>query len=84
MRKMLDRKLREKDKGKMKKFTVWKSETDIYKLWFEADNLEHAKELIAKYNSGELETLPNQQDSLKSVEMEIDTFTLEEITKGDN
>ena len=45
MRKMLDRKLREKDKGKMKKYIVKNEASLVYEIEIEAESEEQALEL---------------------------------------
>lgn len=65
----------------MATFTFWYSETYTYKTWFEADNEEHARELLRQVEDGELsvEELPQEGSKDKGYEMEIAYETLEEI-----
>lgn len=63
----------------MKEFTVWMSQTDTYKIFFEAETIQQAKELLEKVNEGEIsfEELPNVTDKLKNVEIEVAIDTLD-------
>lgn len=63
------------------RFTVWFSETDTSKAWFDADSREHALELLEKLNSGEMShtELNNLGIKIKNVEMEFDPYTLEAV-----
>lgn len=65
----------------MPRFTVWFSQTDTSKAWFEADNREHALELLAHLNSGDIDhtELNNLGVALKNVELVYDPFTLEAV-----
>ena len=51
----------------MPTFMSWYSLGEYGKLWFEADNEEHAKALLAKVVDGELaiDNLPNAQTNVK-------------------
>ena len=68
----------------MKQYTAWMSQTDTYKVYFKANNLEHAKELLGKVNEGDIsfEELPEHFDKLKSVEVEFALDTL--VGEDDN
>ena len=65
----------------MPRFTVWFSQTDTSKAWFDADSKEHALELLAWLNSGEIDhtELTNLGVALKNVELVYDPFTLEPV-----
>ena len=65
----------------MPRFTVWFSQTDTSKAWFDADSKEHALELLEKLNTGEIDQteLTNLGMSLKNVELVYDPFTLEAV-----
>lgn len=54
----------------MPKYEFWYEESYTYKGWFEADNLEHANELLDQIEDGELELeeLPNSGSKDKSYE----------------
>ena len=69
----------------MATFTVWFSQTDTSKAWFEAENKEQALALLEKLNSGEIDhtQLDNLSIKLKEVELEFDPFTLEQIDEID-
>jgi len=69
----------------MPKFTIWFNETELMKMSFEADNLEHAKELLNKVIDWELDTmdLPDVDKSSKDFQVEFDMSTLREL-KGEN
>jgi hypothetical protein len=59
----------------MATFEFWYSETIDSKGWFEADSLEHAKELIEKVREFEIdvEELPEFFSKEKGNERQIDT-----------
>jgi hypothetical protein len=69
----------------MPRFTVWFSQTDTSKAWFDAESKEHALALIEKLNSGEIDhrELNNLGIKLKEVELEFDPYTLEQIGEID-
>jgi hypothetical protein len=69
----------------MPTFTVWFSQTDTSKAWFEAESKEQALALLEKLNSGEIDhtQLANLSIKLKEVELEFDPFTLEQIDEID-
>lgn len=54
----------------MPKYEFWYEESYTYKGWFEADNLEHANELLDQIRDGELELeeLPNSGSKDKNYE----------------
>ena len=54
----------------MPKYEFWYEESYTYKGWFEADNLEHANELLDQMEAGELELeeLPNSGSKDKNYE----------------
>jgi len=64
----------------MPKFTFMMSETDIYRANFEADNEEHALELLRKAKTLEIDTtdLPAFEKFGRDFEQIIDLDTLEE------
>jgi len=65
----------------MKTYSIWFSETDTYKMFFQAESLEEAEKLIYKVRSGELDTtdLPKMEKVGKNYEEEFATETLEEL-----
>jgi hypothetical protein len=69
----------------MATFTVWFSQTDTSKAWFEAESKEQALALLEKLNSGEIDhtQLDNLSIKLKEVELEFDPYTLEQIDEID-
>lgn len=68
----------------MKNYVVWIDETDTYKMFFQAENIEQAKELLAKVVSGEIDTtdLPEMDKVGKNYELGVAMETLQEL--GDN
>lgn len=68
----------------MKTYSIWFSEIDTYKMFFQAENLEEAQKLINKVSSGEIDTtdLPEMEKVGKKYEEEFAENTLEEL--GDN
>jgi len=65
----------------MKTYVVWFSETETYKMYFQAENLEHAKDLLDKVNAGDIDTmdLPEVDKNSKDYEIVLSMETLEEI-----
>lgn len=65
----------------MPRFTVWLSQTDTHKAWFDADSTEQAIEILEKLNTGEIDQteLTNLGMSLKNVEVVYDPYTLEAV-----
>jgi len=65
----------------MPRFTVWFSQTDTSKAWFDADSTEQAIEILEKLNTGEIDQteLTNLGIKLKNVELVYDPFTLEAV-----
>jgi SepF-like predicted cell division protein (DUF552 family) len=61
----------------MPSYEFWYDETNTFKAWFEADNLEQAKELVSKVQDGELDItdLPEFQNKDKNYELLIDHLT---------
>lgn len=64
----------------MRSYSVWYSETDTYKAYFEAENLEEAKKIIESVRTGEtnFSELLNAETSSKEYEIEIYLDTLQE------
>lgn len=63
----------------MPTYTFWYSETATYKGYFTAENLEQAKELLAKTGREiNAEDLPNWEQKLKEFEVEVSPETLAE------
>jgi hypothetical protein len=48
----------------MAQYRVGYNRTEIGHLTFEADNLQHAKELFEKYTNAEIEELPNMAERI--------------------
>jgi hypothetical protein len=67
----------------MERYTVWYDEVRTNKVWFQAESLEHAKELIRQLNNCEIVELPNASEKCKNVEITFGLDTLEQV-KGDN
>jgi len=65
----------------MKVYTVWFSETDTYKMSFQAESLEQAKDLLDKVDAGEIDSmdLPQVDKVAKNYELEFALETLQEI-----
>jgi hypothetical protein len=65
----------------MPRFTVWLTQADTSKAWFDADSTEQAIEILEKLNSGEMSQteLTNLGMKLKNVEVVFDPFTLEAV-----
>jgi len=68
----------------MKTYVVWFSETETYKMYFQAENIEQAKDLLNKVQDGEIDTmdLPEVDKKSKDYEVQISMETLQEL--GDN
>jgi len=66
----------------MPNYMTWYSLGEYGKLWFDADNEEHAKELLRQVVEGELsmDNLPNAQTSVKGGD-DFEFESLEEMTK---
>jgi hypothetical protein len=64
----------------MKHYSVWYSETDVYKAYFQAENLEEAKKIIESVRNGEtnFSELLGAETVSKEYEIEIDLDTLDE------
>lgn len=66
----------------MKHYTVWYSQTDTYKIGFDAESLEDAQaklEAVFEEFEYDMEELPNYWSKLKSVESDYSPETLEEV-----
>ncbi len=64
----------------MATYTVWYSETYTYKAWFDADSLEHAKELLGQAQEDcSLDSLPEFGFKDKNYELDVADETLEEV-----
>lgn len=65
----------------MRLYSIWFSETDTYKMFFQAKNLEEAQKLINKIRSGEINTtdLPEMEKVGKSFEEDYVMESLEEL-----
>jgi hypothetical protein len=52
----------------MSRYVVWVTEEVTKKVWFDADDREHANSLIEQIQEGELDTddLPNVSSSIKA------------------
>ena len=65
----------------MKDYTVWMNVTEVWKVWFKAENMEQAKEIIAKLETGDID--PDDIENYRGVNKGIDTEyaldTLEEF-----
>jgi hypothetical protein len=64
----------------MPKYNFVMSETDTYRAYFEAENIDQAKELLVKVNTCEIDTtdLPKFEKFGRDYEQEIAIDTLEE------
>ena len=64
----------------MARFSVWYDESSTFKAWFEADSIEHARELISQVQECELdiEDLPAFINKDKNYGIEIAVDTIEE------
>lgn len=65
----------------MPRYQVWYSETYTYKAWFDADNEEHAQDLLGEVYAGQvdIDDLPSADKSCKNYELDIDLGTVEEM-----
>lgn len=63
----------------MATFSFWYDETETHKAWFEADSIEHARELIEQVRQCELdiEELPNFVNKSKDYGIDIALETIE-------
>jgi hypothetical protein len=65
----------------MPQYTIWFSETYTNKGWYNADNLEQAKEIANKLELGEItfDDLQGWGYKDKGYELDVDTVSVEEI-----
>jgi hypothetical protein len=65
----------------MPQYTIWFSETYTNKGWYNADNLEQAKEIANKLELGEItfDDLTGWGYKDKGYELDVDTVSIEEI-----
>lgn len=64
----------------MKRYTVWMDVTETWKTYFEANDLEHAKQILRQLNSFEIDVtdVPEYFEKNKGIEKQYALDTLEE------
>jgi len=64
----------------MKRYTVWMNVTEVWKIGFDAENLEQAKQIISDLEHGDIETdsVRGYFEKNKGIESEYALDTLEE------
>jgi len=68
----------------MKKYSAYMSETNVFKVYFEAQDDQQATEMLRMVNDGEIDVdaLPNSFSKLKDVQTEFAFDTLEGENNG--
>lgn len=71
---------KQKERTDMKRYTVWMDVTETWKVYFEANDLEHAKQLLQQLNTYEIDVddVPEYFEKNKGIEKQYALDTLEE------
>ena len=69
----------------MKRYTVWMNVEETWKIWFDAENMDEAKTIVAKLQDGDIDPddIEGYGDVNKGIDTLYDVNSLEEFEWGE-